>query len=111
MRGEDTQRDADGDAHQGGEDDLGQGLHGFLPVAQVDDEQQRGHGEQGEADTALDEVHQRDQQRGQGQRVEPQQAGGDAMDEEFEHIGNLVEDVGAVLRQPIDEGGDVLAQG
>ncbi|MCY1443578.1 hypothetical protein D9M71_600020 [compost metagenome] len=111
MRGDDPQRHADGDAHQGGEDDLGQGLHGFLPVAEVEDQQQGRGGEQREADAALDAMHQHDQQGDQHQRVEPQQAVGHAVDEELQGVRHFVEERGTVLGEPVDEGGDLVPEG
>ncbi|MNJ69511.1 hypothetical protein D3C77_658680 [compost metagenome] len=40
VRGEDAQRHADGHANHCGEGDLRQGFHGFLPVTQVEDQQE-----------------------------------------------------------------------
>ena len=56
VRGDDTQRHADHYADQGGEQHLGEGFHGFLPVPQIEDQQKGSDDENGQAPFALDEM-------------------------------------------------------
>ncbi|MNZ96826.1 hypothetical protein D3C78_1160370 [compost metagenome] len=103
MRGDDTQRHADGHTDHGGKGDLCQGFHGLLPVPQVED-QQKGEGdEHRQCPFTLDQVREGGEQGDEDERVEPGQGAGDAMDHEFQALGDGVEVIGAILGQPFDE--------
>ncbi|MNV92969.1 hypothetical protein D3C71_1876110 [compost metagenome] len=110
MRRDDAQRYADGDTDQGGEEHLGQGFHGFLPVAHVEDQQERQHAKSREAPFALNQVGDHRDQADQDERVEPGQGAGDAVNHKFQCLRERIEVIGAVLRQPFNEPCDVLAQ-
>ncbi|MNP55047.1 hypothetical protein D3C76_1496560 [compost metagenome] len=58
MRGNNAQRHADQYADQGGEQHLGEGFHGLLPVTQIKNQQEGRDDESGQAPFALDEVRQ-----------------------------------------------------
>ena len=109
VRGDDAQRHADDHADQGGEQHLGEGFHGFLPVPQIEDQQEGGDDENGQSPFALNEVREQGDQADQDQRVEPGQRKRHAVDHRFQCHGDCVEGVGAVLRQPFNEARDVLA--
>ena len=110
MRGEDAQWHADHHTYHCGEGDLRQGLHGFLPVTQVKDQQERQGDECGQCPLALYEMRQGGEQGDKHERVEESQGAGDAMDHELQALRDGVEVIRAVLGQPFDERRDVLAQ-
>ncbi|MNN77563.1 hypothetical protein D3C81_1940380 [compost metagenome] len=56
MRGDDAQRHADDHADQGGEQHLGEGFHGLLPVPQIEDQQKGGNDKRCQAPFTLNEV-------------------------------------------------------
>ena len=109
QRRDDAQRHANDHADQGREHDLGEGFHGFLPVPQVEDQQEGSDHERGQAPFALNEVGQQGDEADQHQRVEPGQRKRHAVDHRFQCHGDCVEGVGAVLLQPFNEARDVLA--
>ncbi|MNC25642.1 hypothetical protein D3C75_737390 [compost metagenome] len=111
MRGEDAQWHADHHTYHRGEGDLRQGFHGFLPVTQVEDQQERQGHESGQRPLALDEMRQGGEQGDEYEWVEESQGAGDAMDHELQALRDGVEVIRAVLGQPLDERRDVLAQG
>ena len=109
MRGNNAQRHADDHADQGGEQHLREGLHGFLPVPQVEDQQEGGDDKNSQSPFTLNEVSQQRNQTDQCQRIEPGQRERHAVDHRFQGRCDCVEVVGTVLGQPFDEGSDVLA--
>ena len=56
-------------ADQGGEQHLGEGFHGFLPISQVQDQQKRNDDKGGQAPLALNEVCKQSNQADQDKRM------------------------------------------
>jgi hypothetical protein len=84
VRRENPQRHPDDHAHEGGKQHLRQGLHGLLPIAQVEDQQKRQRHKHRQPPFALDDMRQQGDQPDKDKRVEPGQRKRHAVDHRFQ---------------------------
>ncbi len=101
VRGGDAQRDADGAGHQGGRQHQGQRFHGFLPVALVQDEQQRQGDEQAELPRPAHQVGQPGHQQDQHRTWHPHQRRRNPVDHEAHGVRHAVKEPGAMRLQHV----------
>jgi hypothetical protein len=111
VRGGNANGHANEHAGECGEDHHGQGLHGFAPVAHIDDEQQRRAHKNREPRRALQVPSQRANKGHHEQRMHPLQRAGKSQHQRTQHAGNQVKQPGRALRDLVHHAGDRLAQG
>ena len=110
VRGEDAEGHADDDAGRGGEEDERQGLDRRAPVAEIGDEEQRQHDEEGELPGAVQGVDRPRQEHDEQERRHQEQALREAVDEERQAGREGVEEALGVLVQEIDAVAHPLAE-
>ncbi len=106
----DAQRYTDDHADKCGEGHLGEGLHGLLPVTEIEYQQEGEGDKEGETGLALDVIGKQRKYSDQRQGVEPEECAGKRGDDARQRQRYGVENSSTMLCQPFDIPGDMFTQ-